>query len=1140
MLNKEIFTLNPDENNLLNNGYVEINTPKDTNGLKVIHHELKTFVCEGEYQAGLYRILQTYLNHFEQPIQPAVWVSGFYGSGKSHLVKMLSYLWEDFDFSDGTTARTIKQLPDDVNDLLTELNRKQAVHGRLAVSGTLKDFPSPDIRYSFFQLFMNALGLPPQFHHFKFVHWCKKEGIYDALVKFIGESGSDFKSEYENLFVSSLIAEGILKLKPGFAENEGKVLDYLSINFVRVVSISRDQLLDTLKHEVFPMFYKNIPCSIIVLDELQQYIGSDGDKAIDVQNLTQELSGGFDGKLLLVATGQNALTETPFLQKLQDRFTVKVLLSDADVDTVTRKTVLAKKATAITTIQKKLDDSLGEISRSLSGTDYAFRTDDKDTLVADYPVLPSIKKFWKRILMAIDTAGTHGQLRSQLRIIDDGVKLVASKELGEFIPGDFIFDQKRGQLLQNAMLLQETNNLIEDFRKKGGDNTLLARIISIVFLIDKLPTDVPGLRLKSDKATIADLIINNLNGTSESFRKSVDEAIDKLVDKKLLMPIGDEFKLQTRAGAEWETEFTAQASKLINDGEDEILRIRRESIMQFLKDKTKTIRILQGKSKQNREFDLYQGNEKPNTDNKLNLWIRDGWLENEALVVDEIRAAGADAPLAYMYVKKQKAEELRTEIIKYRAAELTLSAKGFPASPEGQQARKSMETRKTNAENQIDDLIESIGKEALVYLAGGNKVDVGTLSENIKKSLDDIAIRQFREFGKCDFNNWDSAVKKALNGNMSALQDIGYNAEIKDHPVAASLLNFIGSFTKKGSEIRKNFQLSPFGWPQDAIDCMIILLRLSENITTSETNLNQTRIGMAEFKKETFSLTLPEKIEIRKLYQTAGISCKSTEEVLHSHTFLNKLFALADIIGGDAPLPEKVNTQFITDIQYLDGNERLRKIHDDRKQLSDTFLSWNKFSDTVNKRKPKWDILISINRFVPLTALTEDIKNEIIAIRNGRLLLNEPDPVAAPLNKITDYVRSELNLYQGKYVSVHKEQMGDLTANTYWQKISPVQQTDILTKYDLNVAHTIDTSDHAKIIASLESISLSAWNDKIAALPGKFQAALEEAIAISAPQAQTYSFAKKTISNLAELDSFLATAKTKIEALLKNGSVIIK
>jgi len=1140
MLNKELFTLNPDNNNLLNDGVVEINTLKDENGLKVVRYELSTFVCEGEYQKGIYRILHTYLNNFDQPKQPAVWVSGFLGSGKSHLVKVLSYLWEDFEFPDGVKARSLRPLPDDVHDLLVELGRKQAKHGKLSVSGTLKDFPSPDIRYSFLQLVLNALNLPPQFHHFNFVYWCKKQNIYDQLEGFIKNQGSDFKTEYENLFVSTLIAKGILKLIPGFAESEARVLDYISANFPRVTQISKDELIDTIRNKAFPLFFKDIPCTVVVLDEVQQFIGSDGNKSIDVQNLAQDLCSSFDGKLLLVGTGQNSLSDTPYLQRLKDRFTVTVTLSDTDVDTVTRKTILSKKASAISAIQSKIDNTLGEISRNLSGTDFGFQTDDKQTLVADYPVLPSTRKFWKKILRVIDTAGTSGQLRSQIRIVDEGVKKIAAKQLGDIIPADFIFDQKQAQLLQNAMLLQETNNIIEDYRRKGGENILLARILGVVFLIDKLPSDHPGSKLHSDKGTIADLLLESLNNDADVFRKKVSDAIDTLVDKKVLMPIGTEFKLQTRAGQEWETEFTAQVSKLINDGEDQIHRIRKERFLTYLKERTKNILIQQGVCKHKREFELYAGNERPSTDNKLNIWIRDGWLENDALVLDEIRSEGAKTPLSFLFIKKIKAEDLKTEIIKYRAAELTLNAKGVPSSPEGEQAKRSMETRKNIAEQQIWELIESISQESIVYLAGGTKVELGTISENIKKSLDDIAIRQFSEFGKADFKDWDKSLAKALQSDQSALQKIGYNSDIKDHPVAISILSFIGNNTKQGKEIRNNFLRSPYGWPQDAIDTTIILLRLSENISTSETNLNQTRIGSAEFKKETYTLTTAEKIEIRKLYQIAGISCKSTEELPTSYTFLGKLKELADQISGDAPLPEKENIDFIQDIDNLLGNERLQMIYESRKELGEKYNTWSKKYETLKKRQPQWDLLIEFNRFVPENEDTTDIKVEIIAIREGRLLLNEPDPIADPLNKITDFIRKELKANHSNYAASYKELLKNLESNPYWEKLNDLQQATILSKYDLNEIPKVDVTDQKKMLSSLEQISLSAWTDKLVALPGKFQAALDDAIALSAPEAKTYSFPKKTIKNKQELDQYLDTVTAQLEKLLSKGTIIIK
>ena len=124
-LNRHVYEKDPDTNKLLNQGVAKVTSGLSESELQTLRFELTNFVCDGQYQEGLNRILRTYLTNLDQTEQPGVWVSGFYGSGKSHLVKMLQYLWTDFEFPDGAKARGLARLPQDTKDYLKEFLSKQ-------------------------------------------------------------------------------------------------------------------------------------------------------------------------------------------------------------------------------------------------------------------------------------------------------------------------------------------------------------------------------------------------------------------------------------------------------------------------------------------------------------------------------------------------------------------------------------------------------------------------------------------------------------------------------------------------------------------------------------------------------------------------------------------------------------------------------------------------------------------------------------------------------------------------------------------------------------------------------------------------------------------------------------------------------
>src|ERR1700683_25712 len=154
---RDILLRDPSKEGLVNNGQARITTDAgDDNTKQELRGELSTFVCEGQYSEGIIKILSSFLGSLNQTHQKAAWVSGFFGSGKSHLLKMLCHLWQDTEFSDGATARSlVPDLPQDVRSALLELDiagRKSG--GLLAAAGTLPAGPTENRRLSVRGLFL--------------------------------------------------------------------------------------------------------------------------------------------------------------------------------------------------------------------------------------------------------------------------------------------------------------------------------------------------------------------------------------------------------------------------------------------------------------------------------------------------------------------------------------------------------------------------------------------------------------------------------------------------------------------------------------------------------------------------------------------------------------------------------------------------------------------------------------------------------------------------------------------------------------------------------------------------------------------------------------------------------------------------
>jgi len=156
--------------------------------------------------------------------------------------------------------------------------------------------------------------------------------------------------------------------------------------------------------------------------------------------------------VIIVGAGQSALTDVPLLHKLLDRFTIRVPLSDIEVETVTRKVLLQKKPTGVPEIRRLFDTHAGEVSRHLQGTRLAERAEDRATILEDYPLLPVRRRFWEHCFRQVDAAGTQSQLRSQLSIIHSAVAKVSTRDVGVIVPADELFDSLAPNLVNTGVL----------------------------------------------------------------------------------------------------------------------------------------------------------------------------------------------------------------------------------------------------------------------------------------------------------------------------------------------------------------------------------------------------------------------------------------------------------------------------------------------------------------------------------------------------------------------------------------------------------------------------------------------------------------------------------------------------------------
>lgn len=1149
---RDVLARDPSSWSIPNLGVAKVGQPRTQEEWAVLRYELDAFVAEGEYAGGLEKVLKSYLTNLDKPSQPAVWISGFYGSGKSHLIRVLESLWSDREFPDGARARGIVHLPDEVAEHFLELTtRGQQFGGRFSAAGVLSA-GGTSVGLSILAIVFAAAGLPEDYAQARLVMWLQGEGLLDDVRAKLREAGRSLETELPHLYVSEHLATAILAVRPTFATSVAQASEALRAQFPSVATIDQPTFLQVFEEALRSTNDAGeIPLTLVVLDELQQFVGDDQTRVDEVQQLVEASCSKFRSRILFVGAGQMALGATPILQKLLHRFTVSVALQDRDLDRVVRSVVLRKRPDRAKEVADTLDRASGEISRQLAGSAIAPTGADQEHLVADYPLLPARRRLWERFLRAVDTSGRAGQLRTQLRVVLDATREVAGRDLGVAVPADRIYDEQESALQQSGVLLPETAQLVAKLAEEPEDGVLASRVAKAVYIIGKLPKDGPlatGLRATND--TIADLLIEDLRTDGARIRERVPQVTRRLVERGFLLEVEGAYLLQTPAAAEWEADFRAHMRDLGTDPRWQADR-RAELLREAFAEVERGLKPRQGRSLVSRKVRVAWGADEPTGEpGDVLVWVRDGWAVTEREVREDAQRAGTDSPLVLVWIPKEQADELRAAMVEAQAAKATVDLRAVPTTEDGRNARAGLISRRDDAQERERTLAKRILGAARVFQAGGNEVAEpagnASLAPSLSRAVENAILRLFPDFSLADDTRWDAVIKRAKDGSPDPLSPLGHRGEVDEHPVPKAILAFLGVAGKRGSDVRRHFEGPSYGWPQDAIDGSLFALICTGKVRaihngerTTAGRLTQNVMSVVEFKAETVVPTPTDRMRVKGLAVDLGIPVAGTTELELAPKILAAVRDLADAAGGEPPLPPRPSVERIRDLEGDTGNAQVVAVAAAKDDLKADAEAWRALAQRVPGRLEQWSLAQRLLRHAVGLEPHPAAASALEAVAASRSLLGDPDPVAPIVASLADALRAALGDRLAAFGSARDAALAELEASSPWAALPEQRRTEILAASGLanQRAPAIGTTD--ELLATLDAWPLADWQVRTDAVAAQAAKAHELAARESERDAVVVKPPHAVIREKPDLDAYLDELRSEIAGHLDAGDTVV-
>ena len=520
------------------------------NDEKSIEQELREYIITRE----LRKHFNTFFNNYEKSLsyptdKIGVWISGFFGSGKSHFLKILSYLLSN-DTVAGKPA--VEYFTDKFDDpmMFAQLERCAKVPTDTILFNIDSKSPINKDKTAILRVFAKVFYEYRGFYGddlkvARLEQFIDKAGKTDAFKSKFAEVNGD---EWENVrdafaFFEDDIVETLVETL-GMSETAARNW----FNGTETADMSIEQLVKEIK-EYIDSKGKSFRL-MFMIDEVGQYIGSDGSLMLNLQTIVEEIGSKCDGRVWVMVTSQEAIDSITKISgddfsKIQGRFNTRLSLSSSSVDEVIKKRILAKTETA----EQMLLMSYGKNSAVLKNL-FTFNDAVLDLkgysgeydFVETYPFVPYQFRLMQNVLAQIRKHGNSGKHlsggeRSMLSGFQEAAQAIENKDENALVPFSLFYNTVHTFLESAIRRVVDRCQTAAD--SHDGIEQYDVSILKLLYLIRYVDD------IKANVDNITTLMVDDIRADKINMRKSIQESLDRLVSQNYIARNGDTYTFLT-------------------------------------------------------------------------------------------------------------------------------------------------------------------------------------------------------------------------------------------------------------------------------------------------------------------------------------------------------------------------------------------------------------------------------------------------------------------------------------------------------------------------------------------------------------------------------------------------------------------